>query len=131
MLERPLTSAEFCHFDVKSTLGCTCLLEIEHAQSARGRTYGKVVSLIAAPEGVKVPDLHEEFVFFELSPTEFKKEIFDSLPSWERDRIEASEDWGKLVRTLTGGGDKQAALPAPPVKRPTTELIDDDLPDWS
>jgi hypothetical protein len=130
MLGRQLTKPELKHFDVKSLLGTACLLEIEHETSARGRAYGKVVSLVAAPQGVNgLPDLSEDLVCFFLSPAEFSQETFDCLPSWEKDRIETSEEWIKMVRLA--GPDKQAALPAPSAKkRSTVDIIDDDLPNW-
>src|SRR2546430_1436955 len=60
MLGRQLTKLEAKHFEVATLLGTACLLEIEHETSARGRVYGKVVSLIAAPRGGEIPDLSED-----------------------------------------------------------------------
>jgi hypothetical protein len=110
-------------FDVKELIGTVCLLQVEHGTSRKGNLFAKVANLMPAPEGVKAPDLVNEPYYFSLDPREFDQAVFDSLPQWDREKIEASDSWVKLQRRLGN-----APVPQIEDKRPTSEIIGDNLP---
>jgi hypothetical protein len=74
-------------FDVKALLGTVCLLQVEHGTSRKGSLFAKVVDLMQAPEGVKVPPPVNEPFYFSLDPVEFNQAVFDELPQWDREKI--------------------------------------------
>lgn len=110
-------------FDVKELLGTVCLLQVEHGTSRRGNLFAKVANLMQAPDGVEAPAPVNEVFYFSLDPREFDQAVFAELSQWDREKIEGSDTWTKLQRRL---GNAPAQMIED--KRPTSEIIGDDLP---
>lgn len=119
----PADLAGRSRFDVKELIGTICLLSIEHTVSRKGSHFAKVANLMQAPEGAVAPPPVNEPIYFSLDPNEFDPTLFASLPQWDREKIEASDSWTKLQRRLGN-----APVPQIEDKRPTSEIIGDNLP---
>lgn len=120
-LARPILPG--IRFDVKELLGAICLLQVEHGTSRKGNLFAKVANLMQAPEGVKAPPPVNEPFYFSLDPHDFDQAVFDSLPEWDREKIEASDSWTKLQRRL---GNAPVQLIGD--KRPASEIVGDHVP---
>jgi len=125
MVGREFGSADLAgrnRFDVKELISAVCLLQLEHGTSRKGNLFTRAVNLMQAPEGVKAPPPVNEPFYFSLDPREFDQAVFDSLPQWDREKIEASDSWAKLQRRLGN-----APVPQIEDKRPASEIIWDNI----
>jgi len=81
---------------IQSLLGLTCMVQIDIKQSTAGSDYVKVVGVMAAPKGVSLPDSGNVSFFLSLTPGEFDRARFDTLPEWQRTAISETPEFKKL-----------------------------------
>jgi hypothetical protein len=77
-------------FNAKELLGKSCMIKVNHEQK-NGKTYSKIANLIQTPEGIP-----------ELEPGEFDEEVFASLSSWTKEKIQGSEGFSNLRYAAQG-----------------------------
>jgi hypothetical protein len=127
-IRHPLTVQDRRGFDARKLLGKPLVIDIAHQIATRsGSTYAKVMGFEPAPDGTVIPDLSEEFVFCGLSRKDFDQKAFDRLPRWTQEKIASSPEFERLTQIGSKASGSAAALP-PPARRPTAEIIDDDIP---
>lgn len=84
-------------FDISELFDTPCLINVIHNEVTKeGETtvYANVDTVMAAPEGMEIPDLEQEPVMFDLD--EFDQDLFQSLPEFMREIIAASDEYKEL-----------------------------------
>ena len=113
---RDFTDEELAGFDISNVLGAPCMVNITNSTNATsGKTYANVAAVAPMPKGMPRPERAHPLVKFDLDAPDMA--VFNSLPEWVREKIEASPEWQELRKAGKG------ALPA---GHPTIE--DDDVP---
>ncbi len=88
---KSFTDNEAKAFDVTNLLGVPCLLSITHKTAANGNTYANISSVSLLPKGMECPEMINERQ--ELSFDNFKKELFESLPDFIKEKIQTSQEY--------------------------------------
>lgn len=90
---RDFTPEELKAFDVSKLLGAWCMLNVQHNESANGKTYANVVSITPLPAAMKksLPHTTTDLVSFDLDA--FDGEVFESLPEYVQEVIKESAEY--------------------------------------
>ena len=91
---KSFTDKEAQSFDVTNLLGVPCLLSITHKTSNNGKTYANIASVSMLPKGMDCPDQVNDKQ--ELTYSDFKQELFDSLPDFIKEKIMMSKEYQSL-----------------------------------
>ena len=91
---KSFTDNEAKSFDVTKLLGVPCLLSITHKTATNGNTYANISSVSLLPKGMECPEMVNERQ--ELSFDKFKKELFESLPDFIKEKIQTSQEYQSL-----------------------------------
>ena len=89
-------------FDLKSLLGESANLSIVYAESAKGRTYAKIISLGQLMNSQKLPAIHNDLVYFSMN--QFDESVYQKLPEWMKGRIAESKEFRELGDKPTDDG---------------------------
>jgi len=92
---KSFTDNEAKSFDVTTLLGVPCLLSITHKTATNGNTYANISSVSLLPKGMECPEMVNERQ--ELSFDNFKKELFESLPDFIKEKIQTSQEYQSLI----------------------------------
>lgn len=80
-------------FDMAKLIGSAGQLQIVHTEVG-DEIYGNINGLMSVPKGTKVPKaVNDEYI---LDLDDFDQEIFDQLPDWMQELIEASPEYEAL-----------------------------------
>jgi hypothetical protein len=114
-------------FNVKALLGRACMLKIEHVERD-GKINARVTNLISPPEGLPEPTQVNECLYFTLDPAGFDRDVFNTLSSWAKEKIQKSETFSNLMATAqsrkTASDDPCIAMAE---AQTTADLIDDEI----
>lgn len=115
---RDFTPEELKAFDVSKLLGAWCMLNVQHNESANGKTYANVASITPLPAALKkaTPKTDTVPISFDLSA--FDGEVFDELPEYVQDVIAQSAEYKMRNKPAS----KAAAADVP------FSDMDDDMP---
>lgn len=117
---KKFTDEEAAEFDITKLLDKFCLLQITHSTSKDGqKTYANVDGIMTTKK--KVDGINEISSFSIEDPD---MEVFNDLPDWLQQKIEAAPEWTEDNDT------EEAAAPAEPAKKQlaTDEIDVEDVP---
>jgi hypothetical protein len=106
-------------FNAKDLLDKSCMIKIDHVEK-EGKTYAKIANLMQVPDGMAEPHKVNESVYFSLDAAEFDETVFESLPSWTKEKIEKSPSYANLCAAER----KKVEV----ATKTNAELIDDEIP---
>jgi hypothetical protein len=99
MTGKTLSNKDADEFDLETILGTGCVVSVKHVQSNDGtKTYNNFVSCGTLMEGMTAPKPENKTVIY--SVDDGNNDVFESLPNWIKQKIQASPEW-------SGEGDKE------------------------
>jgi len=122
--------------DIGSLLGKACLANVVHETKDDGETCAKIISLAHVPRGMAVPG--QVLPSLEYSIEDGFNEVFEQLPKWIRDKIEASDEIGgkrpsaaeipeRNVRQATANAQEPKPHPPVGINEPSSDDLDSRL----
>ncbi len=91
---KAFTEQEAEAFDITKLLGVECMLSIIHKTSGAGKVYVDISGVSKLPKGMECPAPVNERQ--ELSFSEWKQDLFESLPSFIKEKIMTSEEYNAM-----------------------------------
>ena len=113
MIGTVLKDEEAYSFDVEKIVGMPCLLTIIHKNSSKGKVYDKIASASPLVKGMTVPNQVNASKI--LSFNDFDYKLFDTLPTFLKDKISSSEEYQTMFENQ---GKDLSSLPALPQGQP-------------
>lgn len=107
---RDFTAEELGGFVLTAIVGAPCLLTIVHNKDG-DRTFANIAGIMACPKGMKVPELTEPTLVFDLDQPDW--DVFDGLSEGIQEAIKRSEEYQKY-----------ADKPGVPQSRPAAPVAD-------
>lgn len=104
---KKFTDEELEGFDLQKVVGAYCQLQVSHEESANGRTYANITSIMALPKGMNKPEAVNDTVTFDLDEKDADK--FNALPDFLKRRITESMEWTDFDPAFKA----KVTLPAP------------------
>ena len=103
------TEEETKGVDITKLVGVPCMLNVVHEEK-KGNVYANIASITPLPKGmVCPPQVNNSFV---LSYDNFNFEMFNSLPAWLKEKMEATPEFQKVKSPATvKEGIETGALP--------------------
>jgi len=93
---KQFTEQEALAFDVTALIGKPCLISISHNVAKNGNTYANITGVNLLPKGMECPNqINENQV---LSFDNFNNELFDSLPSFIKERVASSDEFKAMSK---------------------------------
>jgi hypothetical protein len=94
---RDFTAEELKAFDISKLLGAYCLLNVTNSDSASGKTYANVSGIAPLPKQMANNKPAPGHQIQQLDLDDPDMDVFEELPQFLKDRIEASPEWQTLM----------------------------------
>ena len=102
---KAFTDDEAFTFDVSRLVGAYAMVSVAHSESKNGKTYANVTAAAKLPKALsdsKPAGVHADVIF---NLDEPNLEVFESLPAWLQEKIQASPEWQKQWQSSSAKDD--------------------------
>lgn len=115
---KDFSEEEKAGFDLFNILDVACMISVTH-NTKGDKTYANIAAIMGVPAGTKVPDRETDLLAY-TPQDETKKDSFDKLPNWLKDKCEKGH-------RMKDSPNEYGGLSMPPAND-FSDPLDDDIP---